>query len=243
MTQAEVIPFRGRYVASMENSFCNNCSVKELCLPAGLDEHSLSLIDEQLKQINTVEKDEVLFKPGDRFNKLFVVRSGSVKTFLLNNKHELKIVNFNLPGEILGFDAIESEFHKLTAVALETSSICCITFKDLFSLAAKIQPLQHRLLKLASRYCDYHHHIKLDSSATERVAFFLLDLSSRFKRRGFSAVKFSLSMSRGDIANYLGLTIETTSRTFSKLQKEKVIHFDKRYVEILNLRQLQLLAC
>ncbi len=244
MQQSQIVPFAKRQKQNASpHDYCVNCSVKDFCLPLGLESKSVLLLDNYVKKVKTIQKGEVLFKPQDAFNKLYVVRSGALKTYLTTKKGDEKIVSFNLPGEILGFDALQSEKHTLTATALEVSSICYITFKDLFLLAAEIPTLQHRLLTLASKSCDYHDHIKLNSSAMERLSFFLLNLSERFKRRGFSPVKFNLSMSRSDIANYLGLTIETTSRLLTKLQKEEVIALDKRYLEILNLRELQMLTC
>lgn len=223
--------------------FCSKCSVREFCLPVGLDANASQKLDALLKKNQRVlHKNDLLYKPGDNFDKLYVVRSGSLKTYHENAQGAEQIIQFNLPGEMIGFDALPNETHQLSAKALETSSVCEITFKALFLLAAEIPSLQLRLLTLASKPQEAQNLIHLNSSALERIALFLLNLSDRFKRRNLSPVSFHLSMTRLDIASYLGLTIETTSRMFSKLQKSNIIRLVQREITLLDLRQLQQLA-
>lgn len=244
MTAANVVSFdlcaRQRQTC---HDFCSRCAVKDFCLPVGLDEASSQKLDALLKKNQRVlHKNDMLFQPRDDFDKLYVVRSGSFKTYHENAHGIEQIISFNLPGEMLGFDALPNEKHQLTAKALETASVCEITFKALFLLAAEIPSLQLRLLTLASKPQEKDNFIHLNSSAMERIALFLLNLSDRFKRRHLSPVSFHLSMTRQDIASYLGLTIETTSRMLSKLQKLKIIHLAQREITLLDLRQLQQLA-
>jgi CRP/FNR family transcriptional regulator len=226
-----------------QTDFCSTCGVKEFCLPMGLDEAAKTKLDTLLKKNQrVVHKNDLLIQPGTPFDKLYVVRSGSLKTFHENAQGSEHIMSFNLPGEILGFDALRSEKHHLTVKALETSSVCEITFRALFLLAADSPPLQLRLLTLATQPQASLDYIHLNNSALERIALFLLNLSDRFNKRGLSPVSFHLSMTRQDIANYLGLTIETTSRMLSKLQKLNIIQLEQRDIALLDLRELQLLA-
>ena len=143
---------------------------------------------------------------------------------------------------MLGFDAIPTEKHTISAKALETSSICEISFKELFSLSSSMPALQKRLLNLACQQQGKVNLFSLNSSAITRLSAFLLDLSQRFKRQGLQENKFHLSMSRQDIANYLGLTNETTSRMFTQLTKENVISIQSRYIELINKAHLKSLA-
>lgn len=244
MTAANVISFNDcTRQPQTTHDFCSRCSVRDFCLPVGLDDASSKKLDALLKKNQRVlHKNDKLFQPQDDFDKLYVVRSGSFKTYHENAQGTEQIISFNLPGEMLGFDALPNEKHRLSAQALETSSVCEVTFKALFLLAAEIPSLQLRLLTLATKPQKNDTLIHLNSSAMERITLFLLNLSDRFKRRDLSPVSFHLSMTRQDIASYLGLTIETTSRMLSKLQKLKVIHLNQREITLLDLRQLQQLA-
>lgn len=237
---SNVIDFERSKKTSISQDFCSSCSVKAFCLPVGLNERGIKQLDNLVKNKKVLQKGELLFREKDEFTQLYVVRSGSFKTYGFSANGTEQIINFNLPGEVLGFDALTEEQHTLRAQALETSSVCEITFKDLFLLAAELPSLQRRLLNLASCHNEKHSLFSLNSSALERLAAFLMDLSDRFKKRGLSPTKFFLSMSRQDIANYLGLTNETTSRMFSQLVKNGTIALENRYIQLLDLRKLQL---
>lgn len=241
MSTADVIPLRGS--SKNESDVCSHCGVRAFCLPIGLDIKAEARLEKLNKKTLVCHKGDVLFKPGTPFNQLYVVRSGSFKTIESDLEPFEQITSFNLPGEMLGFDALSEEKHRQACIALETSSVCQLTFKELFLLAAEIPSLQRRLLTLASQKKEAPcYRIPIHSSAIVRLSIFLLNLSTHFKRRNLSPVEFYLSMSRQDIANYLGLTIETTSRMFSKLQQQGIIQFDKRNIHILDLRQLQTIA-
>lgn len=222
---------------SDNTEYCSKCSIKDFCLPVGISLNNLNKLDHLVKEKAIFHKGDILFEAGMTFNCLFVVRSGSFKTFEINDEGEQQIVSFNLPGEILGFDALTDNKHRLSATALETSSICEVSFKNLFLLAAEIPSLQRRLLTLASQRHDLWF-ISPNKSALAKVAGLLLNLSNRFKNRGLSATEFYLSMSRQDIANLLGLTNETTSRMFSKLTKDGVFKLENRHILELDLNKL-----
>lgn len=222
---------------SKKTDDCSHCSVKLFCLPQGLNDLNIDKLEHLVKHKQVLHKNELLFEAGQTLSKLYVVRSGSFKTYKqLKNE---QIINFHLPGEVLGFDALANEQHTLSACALETSSVCEISFKDLFALAAQMPLLQKRLLILACQQEEKHHLFSLNSSAIERLASLIINLSGRFKRHGLSANDFYLSMTRQDIANYLGLTNETTSRMFTQLTKEKIIKLENRHIEIINRKQLE----
>ncbi len=242
-TASNVCSAKSRLIVENNSDFCSSCTVREFCLPVGLNNDNMEQLDKLVKSKKILQKDDLLFKGGDLLNKLYIVRSGSFKTYQISQNSQEEIINFNLPGEIMGFDALEQEHHTLYAKALETSSFCEITFKDLFLLAVNIPNLQRRLLTLASLRDEHSSLFSLNSSALERVSSLLINLSDRFKRRGLAQHKFFLSMSRQDIANYLGLTNETTSRMFTNLVKEEIIAIENRYVEILDFKKLQLCRC
>ena len=186
-----------------------------------------------------------LFRIGAPFQSLFAVRSGSLKTYATSEEGQEQVMGFHLPGELVGLDAIADGFHPLAARALETTSVCEIPFKDLETLSVQLPGLQRQLLRVMSQEIrdDEQNMVILgQKSAEERLASFLIGLSDRFRRRGFSATQFNLSMSRSDIGNYLGLAVETVSRLFTRFQEEGILEANRKHIRILDLARLTGLA-
>lgn len=221
---------------------CANCSLAELCLPYGLETADLERLEGIIRRDRPISRGEHLFHVGDNFYALYAVRSGSVKTYVPTESGEEQVLGFNLPGELLGFDAIETERHTCAAIALESTTVCELPFGELLDLCSSIPGLQHQLNRFIGRVITKDHWTLLllgKKSAEERMAAFLVSLSSRFKQRGFSASEFHLSMSRHDISDYLGLAVETVSRLFARFQDEGLITVDKRFVHIHDLGRLR----
>lgn len=224
---------------------CLHCHQAQLCLPQGLNKEEIKLFDQAVRRNRVVKRGEQLFHQGDAMGSLYLVRSGALKIYSLSDDGDEQILGFYWPGDMLGLDAVSNGIHDCTAVALETSSVCELGFSQLNGMAQKLTGLtlpmngfygreisrDHALLRLLSR-----------KSAEQRLAGFLLDLSDRFAQRGFSAHEFHLSMSRHDIANYLGLVIETVSRLFARLQEEGVLNVDRRHIVVRDLQKLRELA-
>lgn len=220
---------------------CNDCNLSELCLPRGLHLDELTLLDRIIKRSTPLHRGEYLFHAGDPLGSIFAVRSGAIKLYALSNSGEEQILGFFLPGELVGLDAINAERHKGFAVALETSSYCAIPFPRLEEICRQLPGLAHQFLKLMSREISHENRLLLSlasRSAEERIASFLLNLSGRYRSLGYSAQEFRLPMPRKDIGLFLGLTIETVSRIFSRLQREKVIVADRRFIRITNPAEL-----
>lgn len=223
------------------STICSNCVIGKFCLPAGIDPASLGELDQVIKEQPVVAAGDCLFEAGDSFEHLLVVRSGSFKTFYVTPDGREQVSGFVFPGEMLGFDAIYDRRYHQTAQALEHSSACSVAFEDLLQASASMPQLQRRLLSLMSKKINTMA-ISVNSTADQRMATFLLSLSSRFSQLGFSPRAFQLSMSRQDIANYLGLTTETVSRVLTKFQKAGWLSINRRAVELSNLRQLQIIS-
>ncbi len=221
---------------------CANCSLAQLCLPLGLSVKEVVLLDELVQRRRILKNKEFLFHEQDIFKGLYAIRSGSFKSVKSVGDEE-RIVGLYLPGELLGFHAISTEHYQTSAIALETSSVCEIPFDKLFAISSKLPSLQKHLLALMSEKLSHDYAIDPNSSAQERIARFLLSVSGRLSRRGLSASQFHLSMSREDIGAYLGLAPETVSRQFAKLQKDGVLRFHRRDMELLDIRRLQILSC
>ena len=224
---------------------CENCSLSELCLPRGLAKDDLEQLDNMVQHKRPLKKGEYLFHVGQPFQSLFAVRSGSVKVFLPTARGEEQIVGFHMPGELLGLDAMGHDTHSCTAVALETTSVCELPYRRMQDLCKQIPALSEQFMSLISDEITGEHAMLLmlgKKTAEVRVATFLLNLSSRFKRRGFSANEFNLSMSRHDIANYLGLAVETVSRLFTRFQDDGVVEVHRRLIQIKDIQRLRDLA-
>ncbi len=224
---------------------CKSCNLHDLCLPLGLDMGDIDKLDEIIKRSRPLQKGEYLFNSGDPFTSIYAVRSGSIKTFTESEQGDEQITGLYLPGELMGLDAIHDGEHLGSAIALETTSLCEIPFDILETLSSQIPGLHHQLFRIMSKEIASDQSLLMlmaQKSAEERLAAFLVNLSSRLKQRNFSETEFNLSMSRKDIGNYLGLTIETISRTFSRFQSEGILSTQRKYVKIHKLHTLKDMA-
>ncbi|MDH5518685.1 MAG: fumarate/nitrate reduction transcriptional regulator Fnr [Gammaproteobacteria bacterium] len=224
---------------------CKNCKLHQLCLPLGLENNDMEELDKIIKRAKPYQKGEYLFQHGDNFDALYAVRSGSVKTYSQDDNGDEQITGFYLAGEIMGLDAVHQGSHPCSAIALETTSICKIPFDHLENLSTQLPSLQHQLLRIMSKEITEDQALLIllgQKSAEERVAAYLVNMSDRMEKRGFSPLEFNLSMSRKDIGNYLGLTIETISRTFSHLQQIGLINPQRKHIEIVDSVELRRLA-
>ncbi|MFW2372834.1 MAG: fumarate/nitrate reduction transcriptional regulator Fnr [Gammaproteobacteria bacterium] len=224
---------------------CKSCKLHDLCLPLGLDMGDIEKLDEIIKRRKPLQKGEYLFHSGNTFHSIYAVRSGSIKTYSESEQGDEQVTGLYLPGELLGLDAIHNHEHPCSAVALETTSLCEIPFDTLEELSEKIPNLYQQLFRIMSKEIASDQTLLMlmaQKNAEERLAAFLVNLSSRLKQRSFSETEFYLSMSRKDIGNYLGLTIETISRTFSRFQSEGFLTTQRKYVNILQLDVLKAIA-
>lgn len=220
---------------------CQECSLNEICLPVGVASDDMQRLDDIIDRKRPIARGDHLFRSGDAFLSLYAVRSGSLKTYTTSEDGQEQVMGFHLPGELVGLDAIADDNHPLSAKALETTSVCEIPFPDLESLSTQLPSLQHQLLRVMSQEIrnDEQNMVVLgQKSAEERLAAFLIGLSERFHRRGFSSTQFNLSMSRGDIGNYLGLALETVSRLFTRFQSEGLLRVDRKHIELLDREKL-----
>lgn len=220
---------------------CQQCGLKELCLPHTLTDEEVQRVDEMIKRGKPLQRGEYLFRTGDSFSSIYALRAGSIKVSSIDDEGDEQIVGFYLPGEILGMDAIDSRKHISTAKALETSSVCEIPFDSIEELSTNIRNLQVHMYKLLSREIRFDQELQMllaKKTAEERIGAFLMNLSHRYELRKLSANRFRLPMSRSDIANYLGLAVETVSRIFTRLQTSNVLKVEGKEIEILDRHAL-----
>ncbi len=225
---------------------CSSCSLRELCLPMeGLTAPELQQLDTLVEKRRAVPKGEALFRTGQPFEALYIVRTGFFKTVMAGENGHGQITGFQMSGEMLGLDGMSDEKHHCEATALEDSQVCIIPYEQLETLSHQMIELQRHFHRLMSREIVRENGLLASIGglrAEERVANFLLDLTRRLRRRGFSASEFILRMTREDIGSYLGLKLETVSRAFSRLQEEGLLEVKHRQVSILNEKGLRDLA-
>jgi len=221
---------------------CSSCCLKGVCLPCELGHADMERFDQMTAAKRKVVRGTPVYLSGDRFQSLYAVRSGAFKTVGVSRNGDEKVTGFHLPGELLGLDAIGSGVHGYNAIALEDSEVCIIPFAQLEQMAQSIPALQHQLLRLLSSDISRDQGLMLllgSMSAEQRLAAFLLSLSRRHQRLGFSASRFVLRMTREEIGNYLGLTLETVSRLFSRFQREGLVSVRQRDIEIKDIQSLK----
>ena len=195
-------------------------------------------LEQLIKPHGPVEEGEHLFRIGDPLRVLYAVRGGFFKTYVVEQSGREQVLGFHLPGELIGLDAIWPQRHQCNAVALNTASVCELPFDQITDLSRQLPGLQHSMLRLLSKELALSHSLAGDFTAEERIAGFLISLSSRMKVRGFSETQLTLAMSRRDLANYLRLATETVSRVFSRFEKEKLLSVDRREVTLRDTAKL-----
>jgi CRP/FNR family transcriptional regulator len=224
---------------------CGNCRLNSICLPLALESDDIQQLDDIIQRSKPLQKAQHLYREGDDFQSVYAVRSGTLKAYKTTDDGREQVTGFYFPGEILGMDGISNNSHASSAKALETAAVCEIPFTSLEKLSSVMPSLQRHFFQLMSREITEDQlliTLLSKNSADERVAALLLSISSRNARRKLSATQFRLPMSRVDIGNYLGLTVETVSRVFSRMQKMDVLRVDNKEIEILDLGGVKTMA-
>ena len=214
---------------------CRDCSLSSLCLPLALNLKDIDQLDQIIKRGRPLKKGEHLFLEGDPFLSVYAVRSGAIKTYTATNEGEEQITSFYLPSEILGLSGMDTDTYPVSAQAMETTMVCEIPFDQLESLSDQFPELRRHLMRLMSKKIREDQQMMMllsKKNADERIATFLINLASRFRRRGFSSQSFRLSMSRNEMGNYLGLAVETVSRVFTRFQKTGLISAVGKEIDI-----------
>lgn len=230
-----------RIMAGASAIHCQNCSISQLCIPYTLSDSELNQLDEIIERKRPIHKGDELFKAGEPLKSLFAIRSGTIKSYTITEQGEEQITGFHLAGDLVGFDAIGSGAHHSFAQALETAMVCEIPYENLDVLTGKMPKLRQQVMRLMSNEIvgDQEMIVLLSKkTAEERLAAFIHSLSCRFGERGFSPREFRLAMTRGDIGNYLGLTVETISRLLGRFQKSGMIEVKGKYITISDMKQL-----
>ena len=221
---------------------CSNCNLRELCMPLGLSAEDLDLIDRMVAVRRKVKRGATLFRNGEVFSSLYAIRTGFFKTSIASEDGRDQVTGFQMAGEIIGLDGIVNDQHTCDAVALEDAEVCVLPFDQIESLSREVTSLQRHMHKMMSREIVREHGVMLllgSMRAEERLAAFLLNLVQRLHARGFSQSELILRMTREEIGSYLGLKLETVSRTFSKFVEDGTVEVKQRHVRIVDTEALR----
>jgi CRP/FNR family transcriptional regulator len=228
-------------VSKLNQVSCNNCGLDNICLPRGLSHEEIESISQIVKAKKTLQRGEFIYHEGDNFRGILAIKSGSAKLVGADQHGNEHILNILLPGELLGFDGLSTDKHSCAAIALETTSFCLLPADSMDDLFHNIPSLTRELFRHSGEKMleDKNQLILSKRPAEERLAYFLLSLSERLKRRGFSASEFKLSLSRQEIGNHLGLALETVSRLLKKFQEDEMIIVQNRFISITDISALK----
>jgi CRP/FNR family transcriptional regulator len=224
---------------------CGNCHLSSTCLPQAFDTVDIEQIDDIIQHSTLVQKDQHLYREGDNFQSVYAVRSGAMKAYKTTNDGREQVTGFYFPGEILGMDGIANNTHASSAKSLETAALCEFPFSSLAKLSIGLPSVQRQVFQLMSQEIIEDQQLMTSlskNSVDERVAAFMFSIATRNARRNLSATQFRLPMTRADIGNYLGMTVETVSRVFSRMQKLELMWIHNKEIEILDLAGLQKMA-
>lgn len=239
------VSFPKTYFTKPDIGNCAGCRSRQLCLPFGLESKDLFLLERIVGRRQRVARFQSLYRVGQPFQSLYAVHYGHFKTGQMGIDGNERITGFQMTGDILGLDGINGTFHESNAVALEDAEVCEIPFLALEDLFCQVPELLHHFHRIMSLEISREQQMMLflgNVRAEQRFAKFLLNLGARYAARGYSATEFQLRMSRSDIGNYLGLTIESISRLLARFTKMELLQVDHRTVAIINPERIRLLA-
>lgn len=237
-------PVKSKPEGDMEVA-CERCSISALCLPGDLGDNERAALNQIVQRARPLQKGAYLFRAGDRGNCVYALRTGAIKSYRVTSDGEEQVTGFFLPGEVVGLESLAGGEHMQNAIALDTSLVCRIPLEQYDRLAERVPSMRRQLVKVISRELFDLQERLVDArhtGAPATMAGFLVNLSDRFVRRGLVGDRIVLPMSRGDIASYLGLTLETVSRLLSRFQSEGLIEVHGRDLRLINADELRRLA-
>lgn len=220
---------------------CNNCSLDDICLPRGLSQAEIDNISKVVKAKKTLQRGDFIYREGDQFKGLLAIKSGSAKLVTNDSHGNEHILNILLPGELLGFDGLSNDKHSCAAIALETMTFCILPADSMEQLIRNFPGLTRELFRHSGEKMleDKNQLVLSKRPAEERLAYFLISVSERMKRRGFSSSEFKLPLTRQEIGNHLGLALETVCRLLKKFEQDGLITVRNRFIQIKDIPLLK----
>ena len=217
---------------------CSTCTRPAFCMPPELNARDVKRIDAIVGSTRSVRRGETLYRVSAPFQSIYAVRAGCFKTVIVHRNGLEHVTGFYLAGDTLGLDGVSTDLHTCDAIALEDSIVCVIPFHLLAAVCRDVEAMQQHVHRMLSGEIVREASLLMQfgtMTAAQRIAAFLLDLSRRFKARGYSSIEFILRMTREEIGSYLGMKIETVSRMFSRLQDDGLIDATGKRIRILDI--------
>ena len=221
---------------------CSHCNLREHCVPLGLSLKEIDRLEDLVASRKRIRRGEPLFRAGDRFESIYAIRLGFLKSSVMSSDGREQVTTFHMSGELIGLDGIANEVHSCDVIALEDTEVCVIPYERILAVSAEIDEYNIHFQKILSREIVRQHGLMLllgSMHAEERLAAFLLNLSQRFESRGYSRSEFVLRMTRAEIGSYLGLKLETVSRVLSRFSHDNLIVVNQKHVQIVNAEGLR----
>ncbi len=224
---------------------CSTCMLNSLCIPVGMPAGDIETLDQIVKERLRVSKGSFVYHQDDEGTALYGIRSGSVKTQLEDASGQVQVTGFLLPGEVVGIDGYLGARHMTHAIAMEDTELCVVPIQDVERVTTMLPALSRQLRRLTSQEILRSQQLIMSLGvmrSEQRLAAFLLNLSQRLGALGYSPREFILRMSREEIGNHLGLTLETVSRLFSRFARDNLIRIRQREVQLLDMEMLHQLT-
>ncbi len=227
------------------NPSCSNCGLQGICFPMGLEHADINRLDQIVNHKPRLDKGEILYHSHDAFDAVYAIRSGMLKLYSNQEDGTEVIHGFYFPGDVVGFDGIETGVYQLNVEAIESSTLCEIPYNQLQSLSMEVPNLSMHLYHVLSKKMNdsyYQAQLLAIKSAEQRLANFLYHTAERVRARGFDEFKFHLPILHREVANYIGLTPETVSRLLTQFHKKGIVTWKKRQVTMHDKDVLRNLA-
>jgi len=219
-------------------------NLREICELLRIPTPAASAEEEVLFQHVRYKAGQRIHTIGQDFDTLYIVNSGFLKTVLIDEYGNEQVLSFPMKGDLLGIDGIHNQHHASEAVALSDCDVILMPYKTFSALGRTYAELEQAMFSVMSREL-VREQIMIGMlsalSAEAKVARFLTTLGERFSLLGYSGKSFNLRMTRHEIGSYLGLTLETVSRTLSAFNEMGLISVDQRQIALLDVPALKTL--
>lgn len=226
---------------------CSTCWRRRQCIAHDLPHSLVKRMDGIVIHPRALRKGKHLYWQGSPLKSLYIIASGAVKIYRISPEGKEQVLEFYLPGDMLGYTALSGDHYLESAITLDSTAFCELPIKNLSHLIASSPDFQHNFLAAMAEFTltERRHRILACKSTDERVAAFLINLSVRQQRQNLSESHFRLIMTRKDIANYLGIAVETVSRVLTRFQAREWVTFNGNDVTLHNKTALEesLLEC
>jgi CRP/FNR family transcriptional regulator len=223
---------------------CNNCNLDAICLPRGLSQQETEDLNSVVKNNSILQRGEYIYRQGDPFKGIVAIKSGTAKQTTSDPDGNEHILDILLPGELAGFDGLNKDKYNCSVVALEQMTFCELPSKNFDTLCQNAPTITREFFKHCSQCINELQNKMILSKrpADEKLALFLINLSERLNKLGFSSMSFTLPLTRQELGNHLSMTLETVSRMLQQLQNKGFIKVQRKYIEIKDFDSLKKLC-